>query len=552
MQCLIFNRMGGCLMSSNSLMKGAAILTIGLFLSKALGLIYIFPFYAIIGESNVALYSYAYIPYSIMLTFAISGAPNAVAKFVAKYNTLGDYDTGRRLMRSGLFVMLGTGLISFIALFTLATPIAEMVIRSEEQVFTVEQIASVIRWLSLALLIVPFMSLWRGFFQGYGIMTPTAVSQLVEQIVRVAFLLTASFLVMMVFNGKVETAISMSVFAAFVGAVASMGVLFYYWRKHVPEFNHLRATGVTSGQDISMVTMYKEILTYSIPFAFVGMADPLFQLVDMLTFNDAMISIGLAKVTDDYFGMINFLTNKIVMIPVMLASGLSMALIPTITRYYTQGAQTSLRYTVDKTFQIILFVMLPATVGIMTLSYEIYYAFYSQSEAGGMILMHYAPIAILFALFAVTAALMQGIDYQKWVVFSLLTGIFMKLSLNIPMIKLFAADGSIIATGIGYSVAIMINVTVIVVVLNYRSTIILRRGFVIVLVTAAMAATVVATKWVLGFIIGPADTKWLAIVYVAICAPIGAITYAVITLKIGLAQKVLGERITRLTNKLGL
>ena len=279
-------------MSSNSLMKGAAILTIGLFLSKALGLIYIFPFYAIIGESNVALYSYAYIPYSIMLTFAISGAPNAVAKFVSKYNTLGDYDTGRRLMRSGLFVMLGTGVLSFILLFSLATPIAEMVIKSDEQVFSVEQIASVIRWLSLALLVVPFMSLWRGFFQGYGIMTPTAVSQLVEQIVRVAFLLTASFLVMIVFSGKVETAISMAVFAAFVGAVASMFVLLYYWRKYVPEFDRLRATSVASGEDVSMVTMYKEILTYSIPFAFVGMADPLFQLVDMLTFNDAMTSIG--------------------------------------------------------------------------------------------------------------------------------------------------------------------------------------------------------------------------------------------------------------------
>ena len=552
MQCMIFNRIGGCLMSSNSLMKGAAILTIGLFLSKAPGLIYIFPFYAIIGESNVALYSYAYITYSSMLTFAISGAPNAVAKFVSKYNTLGDYDTGRRLMRSGLFVMLGTGLISFIALFTLATPIAEMVIKSEEQVFTVAQIANVIRWLSLALLVVPFMSLWRGFFQGYGIMTPTAISQLVEQIVRVAFLLTASFLVMIVFSGKVETAISMAVFAAFVGAVASMFVLLYYWRKYVPEFDRLRATSVSSGDHISMVTIYKEILTYSIPFAFVGMADPLFQLVDMLTFNDAMTSIGLAKVTDDYFGMINFLTNKIVMIPVMLASGLSMALIPVITRYYTQGAQTSLRYTVDKTFQIILFVMLPATVGIMTLSYEIYYAFYSKSEAGATILMHYAPIAILFALFAVTAALMQGINYQKWVVFSLLTGIFMKLALNIPLIKLFAADGSIIATGIGYTTAIAINVAVIVIVLNYRPTVVLKRFALIALVTAAMAVVVLGVKWVLALIVGEPDTKWLAILYVVVCAPVGALAYAAITLKIGLAQNVLGERITRITNKLGL
>ncbi len=55
----------------SNLMKGTAILTMGMFLSKVLGLIYIFPFYAIVGEENVALYQYAYIPYSIMLAVAI-------------------------------------------------------------------------------------------------------------------------------------------------------------------------------------------------------------------------------------------------------------------------------------------------------------------------------------------------------------------------------------------------------------------------------------------------------------------------------------------------
>ena len=71
------------------LMKGTAILTMGMFLSKVLGLIYIFPFYAIVGEKNIALYQYAYIPYSIMLAIAISGAPIAVSKFVSKYNAMG-------------------------------------------------------------------------------------------------------------------------------------------------------------------------------------------------------------------------------------------------------------------------------------------------------------------------------------------------------------------------------------------------------------------------------------------------------------------------------
>ena len=52
---------------SSKLVKGTAILTIGLFLSKALGLLYFIPFYAIVGKENMGLYQYAYIPYNIAL-----------------------------------------------------------------------------------------------------------------------------------------------------------------------------------------------------------------------------------------------------------------------------------------------------------------------------------------------------------------------------------------------------------------------------------------------------------------------------------------------------
>ena len=72
-------------MSSN-LVKGTFILTIGLFLSKALGLLYVIPFYAIVGKESIGLYQYAYIPYNIALAIAISGAPLAISKFVAKEN----------------------------------------------------------------------------------------------------------------------------------------------------------------------------------------------------------------------------------------------------------------------------------------------------------------------------------------------------------------------------------------------------------------------------------------------------------------------------------
>lgn len=535
----------------SNLMKGTAILTLGMFLSKVLGLIYIFPFYAIVGEKNIALYQYAYIPYSIMLAIAISGAPIAVSKFVSKYNAMGDYQSGRKLMKSGILIMMITGFAAFIALFFLATPIAGLVIKSEEQVFTVDQIASVIRWVSFALIVVPFMSLWRGFFQGYDKMEPTAVSQLVEQIVRIVVLLGGSFIVVVVFKGKPETAISFAVFAAFIGAIGGLGVLYYYWKKYQPEFNLLRSQSVTSSQ-LPMSNIYKEVITYSIPMVFVGVANPLFQLVDMLTFNGAMTSIGLAEVTDTYLSMINFMTHKVVIIPVMLATGFSMALVPTITKYYTQGEYLSLRHAMDKTYQILIFITLPAVVGISLLANEIYFMLYSESEMGSMILAHYAPVAILFALFQVTAALLQGIDFQKWIVFSLLSGIFVKLALNIPLIRLLEADGAIVATAIGYSVSIIINILVLRKTLNYRSEMVVRRVMLIALLTMAMAVSVLIVHKLLELLMGPVDSKFSALLFSVICAVVGVAVYGFLSLRIGLAQKLLGERLTRIMSKLGM
>lgn len=534
----------------SSLMKGTAILTLGMFLSKVLGLIYIFPFYAIVGEENVALYQYAYIPYSIMLAIAISGAPIAVSKFVSKYNSIGDYESGRKLMKSGILIMLITGFLSFIALFMLATPIAGLVIKSEEQVFTVEQIASVIRWVSFALIVVPFMSLWRGFFQGYGKMQPTAVSQLVEQIVRIVVLLGGSFLVVIVFKGSAQTAISFAVFAAFIGAIGGLVVLFYYWKRYQPEFNLLRSQSITSTQ-LPMSSIYKEVITYSIPMVFVGIANPLFQLVDMLTFNGAMTSIGLADVTDKYLSMLNFTTHKVVIIPVMLATGFSMALVPTITKYFTQGEYLSLRHAMDKTYQILIFITLPAVVGISLLANEIYFVLYSESEMGASILAHYAPVAILFALFQVTAALLQGIDFQKWIVFSLLSGILVKLVLNIPLVRAMEADGAILATAIGYGVSILINMFVLKRTLNYKSKMVLRRVILIVLLTATMALNVLVAYKLLEVVMGPVDSKFSAIVFCVVCTTVGIVVYGYLSLRLGLAQKLLGERLTRFTSKFG-
>ena len=535
---------------SSKLVKGTAILTIGLFLSKALGLLYLIPLYAIVGKESIGLYQYAYIPYNIALAIAISGAPLGVSRFVAKYNALGDYATGRKLMKSGMYVMTLTGVLAFLSLFFLAEPIAHMVIKDKEQVFTVLQITTVIRWVSFSLLVVPLMSIVRGFLQGYNKMEPTAVSQLIEQIVRIIAVLVGAYVVVNFMNESPEKAINFAVFASFIGALAGLGVLYWYWRKYKPELDYLLENSVSTEETPSFMKMYKELFGYLLPFVLVGVINPLYQFVDMITFNDAMKSIGMSTVSDTYLGMLNLLTHKFVMIPVMIATGFSMALIPVLTTYFTKNDQKGITRSLDQTYQIMMYLTIPLVIGLMVLADEFYQLLYEKDAMGAEILTNYAPVAILFGLFTVSAAILQGIDRHKWIIFNSLTGLLIKLAINIPLVKLFETNGAILATAIGYAVAVGLNIAVISRVLQYKSKVVLRRLVLIGILNFIMFVVVYfVLKGLTAF--SAVDGKMQALLYILICAFVGAVIYGYLSLKTGLAQKLFGERLTRFTDKLG-
>ena len=173
------------------------------------------------------------------LFISTAGFPLAVSKFVSKYNALGDYHTGRRILKSGLLVMSIMGFIGFILLYSIAPLLAPAVLGGDTNGNTVEDVVLVIRMVSVALLVVPIMSLLRGFFQGHQSMGPTAISQVVEQLVRITFLLSASYIVIKVLDGDIATAVAYSTFAAFIGGLGGLAVLIIYWIKRKPHLDNL-------------------------------------------------------------------------------------------------------------------------------------------------------------------------------------------------------------------------------------------------------------------------------------------------------------------------
>ncbi len=146
--------------------------------------------------------------YSFFLIAAIAGIPSAIAKQVAHYNALNEYGVGVRLYKRGLVLAVATGVICASILY-FGAPLIDG---------GNPAVIPVLHSLAWAILIIPTMSLTRGYFQGYQQMAPSAISQFVEQLARVAYMLLTAFIIMRLLHGSWVHAVAQSTFAAFIGA----------------------------------------------------------------------------------------------------------------------------------------------------------------------------------------------------------------------------------------------------------------------------------------------------------------------------------------------
>jgi len=533
---------------SSKLLRGTFILTLGTILSKVLGLFYVIPFYQIVGSSGTALYQYSYVPYNIFLSIATAGVPLAVSKFISKYNALEEYSVGRKLFKSGLVIMMVTGFVAFLILYFSAPLFSEMMFSKNEQLgSSIKDITTVIRAVSFALIVVPFMSLIRGFFQGHQSMGPSAVSQVIEQIVRITFTLAGAYVVLHWFNGSTVTAVSVATFAAFVGALGSLFMLFWYWYKRKPYLDNLLEYDKGT-LNISLKEIYKEIIFYAAPFVFVGINNPLFQAIDQFTFYRAMGATDFAK---NAFSILNFESHKIVIIPVSLATGFSLALVPSITKSFIAKDRKGLYQQLNQALQILLYLTLPAAIGLSLLAEPVYTVFYEHIQLGIEVLRAYAPVAILFALYLVTASILQGINEQRFTVLTLLVGLLIKLSLNIPLIKIYGTRGAVLATALGYIAAISINFIVIKTFSGYKYRFVFRRCLLIVIFAGIMWLGSDIVYRFLTLFLSPAS-KVQALIIILITGFVGTAIYFYLGMKSGLISKLFGDRVDRMKQKLRL
>ncbi|MCI6349297.1 MAG: polysaccharide biosynthesis protein [Tenericutes bacterium] len=448
-------------MKKNGFVEGTFIATFAIIIVKVLGALYVIPFYRIIGESGGALYSYAYNVYNLFLNISTAGIPIAISKLISEYNTLEMYEAKERAYKLGRNIILIISVIAFFMLFVFSREFASLILGEIKGGNTLDDVSFVIKCVSFCLLIIPFLSVSKGYLQGHKYITPSSISQVIEQVVRIAVLLMGSYIVINVLNKSVTLGVGVSVFAAFVGGCSA-----YLYIKIKMIKNKSAFPTKNTKDNVSNKEIFKKILKYSIPIIIVSVATDIYSLTDMTLVVRTSYKLGYtAKEAELIASIISTWAPKICMIINAVAIGMGTSLIPHMVSSYTKKDYTSSNKRFNEALRIIIVSTLPLAVGLAFLSEPVYTLFYGNNTYGTLIL-RYTSISSFFAsIYIVISLSLQSLNKFKTVYVSSIMGFLINALLDVPLMHLFnlmgleAFYGAILATILGYVFSYIYSLT---------------------------------------------------------------------------------------------
>ncbi|MBB1124549.1 polysaccharide biosynthesis protein [Limosilactobacillus albertensis] len=525
------------------MLKGSAWMTAGSIGSRLLGAIYTIPWVTWMGvHSNEAnsLFAQGYNIYNLFLIIATAGIPAAVSRLVAQYNGEKNYALSQHLYRSGLYVALLMGIIS--AFIMIAG--ARLMDNGDKDVIPV------INSLAFAVLIMPTISVTRGYFQGYGLMAPSAISQFTEQFFRVIYMLVITYFIMKIIRGDWKNAVTQSTFAAFIGAFSGLVVLLIALVKYRKILN----VGVTQNKSLNSTRkLMLKVIYQSIPFIIIESGITIYQLIDQYTFFKIMKmfnSISKYKL-NVYYALFSFNANKLYMIIISIAMSIAATVIPILAMLRSKNDVKNIEIQIKNVQLLFLFIMVPTALGLYSVAQQIYTVFYKYDDLGIMVLEFSAFIALPLGLYTVNAAVMQGLSKSKQMLKYLLIGILLKLIFQLPSIYFFQVFGPLLSTGISMIVVNYLILRYFYLNYNFRISYILKTINKIVLFSLIMSFF---TKNFISLINSPFDiyNRYIAFVCLIFAVFIGGIIYLFLVLKFRLADKIIGYKAEALRTKLNI
>lgn len=444
--------------SNRGFLEGALILTLAGFISKFMGLIYRILLTRLIGEEGIGLYQMAYPIYTTILVISRSGIPVAISKLVAEKVAEDNRKSAYKIFRIALSISFTLGLLFSAGLIISAKPIAQSLLRDPRAFYSVLAIAPAIFFVSI-------MASYRGFFQGLQTMTPTAISQIVEQLVRMSTMLLLAYLLL---EKGIKFAAAGAAFGAVTGAMAGLTILLYIYYKHKKEISEFALSG--PGDDLSVYKVIKRLTSLAVPVTLGALVLPLMQFVDatLIPWRLQVAGFSISKATGlygNFAGMAMVLVN----FPTIITVSLAASLVPAISEAFTLKKEKLIKIRTQSALRLTIFICLPSAVGLFILATPLTKMLFAIPEAG--IPLRYVSWGVIFVCLQQTSSsILQGVGKTIIPARNLFFGAALNATLNyyLTAIPTFGIRGAAIATASGFCLAAVLNLLAIARLIGYN------------------------------------------------------------------------------------
>ena len=395
-------------------LRGALILTAAGVAVKILGAVNRIWLSRLLGAEGIGLYQMAYPVYLLFAAVAGAGLPIAVSILVAEKLALGRQGELRQLLGRLLKLFLLAGVAAAVLVYAGAGFLVRSGFISDARAYY-----GIIAVLP-AILLSFAVGVWRGFYQGYQLMMPTAVSQVAEQFGRVVFMLLLAYWRL---PYGLEYAAAGAAGGAGVGAVAALLVLWGF-RKALGE-------GQAEAMTDSPGRLMRRLVALVVPVSLANLTIPLNALLDMFFIPTCLLASGLgSREATREFGYLAGMAQPLILLATIPMSALVVNLVPAVVRERERAAE-HIRTAVKMT----LLLCVPAGLGMSALGGPLAMLLYAEPRAGGA-MVHSGPAVILLGLLLVTNGALQGLGQIRWPFFNLLAG----LALKIVLLSCWAGD----------------------------------------------------------------------------------------------------------------
>ena len=436
--------------NNSKFLKGTMILTISSIIVKVIGSLNWIILSRVLGGEGIGLYQMGFPIYLMAITVSSAGVPVAISIITSEKLANKDYRGAKRVCNVSLRLLLISGLVfSSALLFGADFLINQHIIRDARAYYSIIALAP-------AVFFVTFLASFRGYLQGWQIMTPTATSEVVEQLVRVIIMLVFADLFMPYGLAYAAGGASMG---AGAGAFCALLVLMWFYRRLKRRLHEEIEAQDDSIPQESAGHIIKRLLKLALPVSLTSLMLPIGANLDLLIVPQRLEVAGFdVRHATELFGYLTGMAVPLVNLATIFTAAMTISLVPSISESRTLERFDAIRDKIRLAFRVAMIITFPCFMGLFFLAEKVAALIYNAPGAAGAI--QTMSVGILFlGMHQISTGILQGLGKTAIPVINMILACLVKVVMSwwLTAIPLLGIKGASMATVADFAVAAIIN-----------------------------------------------------------------------------------------------